>query len=356
MRLIIRRIRIRKGTRRTSPRIDHTLSCSRLSALSPMRRTAIMLFALAALTATSARGTLLSTRPHRRTPGTSSLHSPHRSYRHTGTRDAHRAVPRASSNRSYASRTHPLSANEVGWRAGLAIRRQIEQRGAIRRQVAAGTVRLPTSRTYRIASNLTNGAVPVDYGSQPGYASSTPTATGRTTRAPQAALASVAMNREPAGTGMAESAGTPTYEQTQAQTAASPQDGQEIADIGSGPGGLASNGSTPLQRLALPGRAKANEPVTTGDAATTDGASASGGADDDAVPPATEATSVKAESEVMSKAEQCARKLPLRGSLESLERQNVRPDAEGLERIEDKMTRQRESQISCWCLCRPPQG
>jgi uncharacterized protein DUF5715 len=58
---------------------------------------------------------------------------------------------------------------------------------------------------------------------------------------------------------------------------------------------------------------------------------------DRSLPPPTEATSVQTESEVASLTiPRGAMPLPLRGSLESLERQNAKLDAEGLERIEDE--------------------
>ena len=76
--------------------------------------------------------------------------------------------------------------------------------------------------------------------------------------------------------------------------------------------------------------------MNTGSAA--DGSAA---ADDDAsdaqAPPLTEAASVRTESEeAMLRMPRGAMPSPLRGSLESLQRQNAKLDAEGLERIEDE--------------------
>jgi hypothetical protein len=139
------------------------------------------------------------------------------------------------------------------------------------------------------------------------------------------------MNRERAESDVAVPAATQTDEQTSAQTTASPQDGQEIAD-----NRPALNGSAPAERLTSP--AVASETAAADGAGTTaNGASESSGSDGVEAPPATEATSVRAESEVASlRIPRAGSISPLRGSLESLERQNTRLDAEGLERIEDE--------------------
>ena len=294
-----------------------------------------MLIALAALTATSARGTLVSTRPHRRTPGASGLHTPHRSYCHAGTRDAYRAGPRTSTNRTYADRTHPLSANEVGWRAGLAIRRQLEQRSMAQQQAAARSVRLQTDRMQ--PTRRPRWTAQAAYLPQPGDATGTPTATDRTTRMLGAATASVAMSHEPAEAGVAEQADMQTTEATLARAIASPQDGQEIADNASGPGDSTSNGTAPMGRLASPGAPRQSAPAAMDNAATENSVSESSRSQEIERPPATEATSVKAESELaLLRMPRAGALSPLRGSLESLERQNARLDAEGLERIEDE--------------------
>jgi hypothetical protein len=71
--------------------------------------------------------------------------------------------------------------------------------------------------------------------------------------------------------------------------------------------------------------------------ATANGASAAEDAVDRDLPPPTEAASVKTESEEASlTVPHFGMPSPLRGSLESLTRQNAKLDAEGLERIEDE--------------------
>ena len=146
------------------------------------------------------------------------------------------------------------------------------------------------------------------------------------------------MNREPSETGVAEPVGVQTAEPTRTQTAASPQAQQEIADNSSGSGASAFNGSALVERLALPRALRQNPPAVTDETSTTEnGASESDGSDGIELPPATEASSVKTESEVaMLRMPRAGKPSPLRGSLESLERQNARLDAEGLERIEDE--------------------
>lgn len=92
-----------------------------------------------------------------------------------------------------------------------------------------------------------------------------------------------------------------------------------------------------MERLASPGAARQIVPAAMDDAATEDGAAESSGRDSIEPPPAAETTSVRAESEVDSlRIPRAGTLSPLRGSLESLERQNARLDAEGLERIEDE--------------------
>jgi hypothetical protein len=94
-----------------------------------------------------------------------------------------------------------------------------------------------------------------------------------------------------------------------------PQAGQEMAD----------NGSSPVERL---GQAAEAPIINSGFRAATDV---------DQAPAPDEASSVAMESEeAMLRLPRGAMPLPLRGSLESLERQNMRLDAEGLERIEDE--------------------
>jgi len=97
---------------------------------------------------------------------------------------------------------------------------------------------------------------------------------------------------------------------------------------------IADDGAAPEERMT---------PAVTARAGSANVSAAVGSApdDEDAVdrnsPPPSEAASVRTESEVASlTVPHGLMPSPLRGSLESLERQNARLDAEGLERIEDE--------------------
>jgi hypothetical protein len=116
VRPIIRQVGIRKGTRKQQG-IDVDWSCSRLSALSPMCRTAILLIALATLTTASANYAQVSAKTHRRTPVRTRVHVSHR-------RSTSEPMHHGLASRTTKSASHKLTPEEVGEAAGLAIRRE----------------------------------------------------------------------------------------------------------------------------------------------------------------------------------------------------------------------------------------
>ncbi len=328
-RLIIRRIRIRKDTRKEK-RIDVHWSCSRLSALSLMRRTAMMLVALAALMASAARASSVSSTPHRKSPA-SGLHTYHTARRPVGARSAGRTSPsRNLESPTHASTAHRQSANEVGRRSGLAIRRQLAQRGTMRQRAVARPMETQTSRKYRTATDRIDPFSQVGHGPQPGSPSGRPAATDGSARTRRITAASVATNQERAQGPVRTQAATETAVRARIQSAGTPQNGEEIAD-----NEPSLNSSAPAERMASPVETRSTESAT---AVTNETNITDDGVDESSTPaPSDEATSVRAESELaLLRIPRAGTISPLRGSLESLERQNARLDAEGLERIEDE--------------------
>jgi hypothetical protein len=288
-----------------------------------MCRTAIFFVALAALTATAARGTQASTAStHRKSPAATSTHSVHATHRRAGASGAHRATtahsstsshpshqsssPRSSNGRVRTATEHKQSADEVGWRAGLAIRRQ-----RARRQATLRTARYEIHRSVPRAraddATGANDAANDNDQDLPG--------------ADESAMAnSPTAQRSAPGVGDG-----PKAPGSRNAPKAQPADTQEAMNTG----------SASAEKPALPGT------TTSETAPVASGADASASADDDVkesqAPPPTEAASVRTENEeAMLRMPRGGMPSPLRGSLESLERQNAKLDAEGLERIEDE--------------------
>jgi hypothetical protein len=300
-----------------------------------------MLIALAALTATGVRGQDSTTTTHRKTPAATNSHSAHTTYLKAGHRNGpaashHAETSRTTRSRSASSRIHSVSAaerhsaglahrqsaEEVGWRAGLAIRGRRVRRQGSRTRATLREVRL--RRTYaarsRFASDFDTRATatsyrPVEDG-----------ATDGTTRTLDDAAASVAAN-----SGNENEASGSRYEgQAFADTRAS------AAASSPASAGPADDGPLPRQVVTSPATAGADRAVAS---APLGSASADQDAEDEDSPPPTEAASVRSETETEEASLTIPHGLmpsPLRGSLESLERQNSRLDAEGLERIEDE--------------------
>jgi len=235
-----------------------------------------MLVALAALAATGARGVQVSTtKTHGRTPAAKALQTAHTASGRTNATSAHHAgASGAGAGRTHFSYSSGArrreSADEVGWRAGLAIRNQLARRRGARARPALRQVRLRRA-----------------------YAAQNSSATDFDT---PAAAPDDRTDGDRGGDGAAESSAADRTTRTLLDASASVQ---------------------------------ASAPVET----------AEEDAADRNLPPPTEAASVRSETETEEASLTIPHSLipsPLRGSLESLTRQNAKLDAEGLERIEDE--------------------
>ena len=261
-----------------------------------MCRTVTLMIALAALTATNTRATTASSaKLHPRSAAAVTSHTAHSAHSQVGARVTPPAArSRISTRRTLRSATHRPSAEQVGREAGLAIRRQRARRMAMRRPLRARAVSYQIRRIDRSGVRAESTA---------------PAETSGDLSAPQAA-----------------------------ETGATPPDTGTIAPTAAEPGlkpAIVEDDSEPVGQPVLKADARESgigPAATDGNAPANDGAS-----DDNQGPPPTEATSVTTETEEASLyVPRSARLSPLRGSLESLQRQNARLDAEGLERIEDE--------------------
>jgi hypothetical protein len=257
-----------------------------LSALSLMCRTAFIVVTLAVLTMAGARGAQASAaKTHRKVAVASASQATHRQ------NTSHRAR-RGISPSAQARTAHKPSANEVGRTAGLAIQKQLAQK-----QVARGhfAQRSTHARTIRVAEPIRRSRLTSD---------------DYTNRSPESAsdLASVApgpMETEDRGN----------------------SDGAEMREALETTAPGASTTAIPREPAT---QARPQEVEGSGDAESeasepTEPQQSAGAADAAA---GTEVASLRVPRSAMP--------APLRGSLASLERQNERLDAEGLERIEDE--------------------
>jgi len=327
-----------------------------LSALSPMCRTAFVLVTLAAFAATGARGVQVSTHTtHRKS---ASQHSSRLASRHYPANSAHRpayahtsvssrrAAPsrsavehRSSAGRRHETASHRQSAEEVGWRAGLAIRGQLIRRRGSRTRATVREVRL--RRAYSAQQHSAADFDTQTVRATPSYTPATPAVPNYPVQEKSASVRSTKMYEDAAASVEDNSA-------TQSAAPASPNEGQAFASANDSapapakvPAEMADDGAAPVQRMA---------PSATGNAGVTRNPEADAGAplgsataDEDAEdrnsPPPTEAASARSETESEEASLTIPHDLmpsPLRGSLESLQRQNAKLDAEGLERIEDE--------------------
>ncbi len=218
-----------------------------------MCRTAVLVVVLAALATAGACGMQVSrpAKPHGRTPAAA---GPHTAHGMAPARSTHRAAPILGHRRAERKSTP----EEVGFRAGLAIRRQLAERQAVRRSAVLRVERSRVTPSPRVPP-------------------------------------------EPAQRADAD-------------------DGSEETAV--------------ADRPALPDPA----PESDGYAAPTESGE---DAESNARPPAERAVATRdanagAETEEASLRIPMGAMPPLRGTLASLERQNMRLDAEGLERIEDE--------------------
>ncbi len=298
-----------------------------------MCRIAIMLIALAALTATGARGSQISTtKTHRRTPAATSR-ATHTAYGKRGSRNAHQAARVSPSlTRSGSSTAHRQSADEVGRAAGLAIRSRLARRRAYRSRATFRQVRLRRTYTARTTSAA-------DFDTQattPGVRTEEDGPADRTNRTLEDAAASVAANAEQQNVDPAAPIEGQAFAGVGAKSLATSLRNEAVTPRPIHAG--ADDGSAPVERIAPAGVGNSAQGASAPlGSATANSESADEDTVDRDLPPPTEAASVRTESEEASLVvPHGLMPSPLRGSLESLERQNAKLDAEGLERIEDE--------------------
>ena len=263
--------------------------------------------ALAALTVTGAGATMASSaKTHRKAAATAGSRTAHRSSRRVSTRlssrTAHSRIPTGNQTRT----TQRQTPEEVGWRAGLAIR----ERELRRAKRGPARVRAVSYKVHRADRDGLPGepmpaeGVTADFGDSPAVERA----------APETAIAPMP------GTDAAQ-AGAKAFGETTRTARAQAANGDY--------------GSAPAQQMATTEDVRPSGQTGTATNAT---APADDGTDEENQgPPPTEATSVQVESETASLyVPRSGRLSPLRGSIESLTRQNSRLDEEGLERIEDE--------------------
>jgi hypothetical protein len=259
------------------------------------------------------------------------LNSHHAATSHTS-RSSHTELGRAHSvsSAAYSSGSaQRQSADEVGWRAGLAIRGQLARRRSSHPRATLREVRL--RRTYAARNNTAadfDTAATMQTAMTPTYRAEEGSAPDRTTRTFEDASASVETNRE-------NQNGAPAAAYTGQAFAGARASAPAPSQVSAG---TMDDGATPKVRMtpSMAGDSVEGASAPLG-SATANAESAHEDAVDRNLPPPTEAASVRTESEEASLTiPHGLMPLPLRGSLESLERQNAKLDAEGLERIEDE--------------------
>jgi len=287
-----------------------------LSALLPMRRTAILLAVLAVFAAAGVRAVPITpaAKSQRRSPAAAGVRTGHRpSSRVEASRNvtSHRAAPA----RTYASATHKPTPDEVGRAAGLAIRRQLAQRhtawrnAAYRANQARAVYRPVSERTARHRETIS--AEPI------ADASASPSLSARPSEADEDE------SIEP------QSAGTQATQFPAQREAARRSEGIASSEVA-----LADRPALPTvapERDLAPVAAESSENLE-GDRPARNNASHSSAS---TIPPY-DADAKTETGDASLQLPRGAMPAPLLGSLASLERQNERAEAEGLERIEDE--------------------
>lgn len=268
-----------------------------------MCRTAIIAVALVALTASGAYGAQASqAKAHRKLPAVAASRATHRA-----------AVSRLP---QHARITHTstiagrrLTADEVGEAAGLAIRRQIGQRQLTRRHVAQRTMR---ARFVRVSATAQRSrSLETEGVSRPMESAADPEDPSFRARDPGDIKPAVTASALP---------------RASTRTQASMQDTENSG----------YSASAPAARSVLPERTPDSSQQEM-NAASENNEPAESDASEAAELPHASRTAKAAGDEIASlNIPRGAMPAPLRGSLASLERQNTRLDAEGLERIEDE--------------------
>jgi len=297
-----------------------------------MCRTAALMVALAALAAAGARGVPVTpaAKSLRRSPAAVGVRTAHRSdTSHNGTsrkvtsrnvslRSPHRIAP----THSYAASSHKPTPNEVGRAAGLAIRRQLAQEQttrrwtklregqlrAVYRPVAERTTRRPLAR-YAARSIRSASTSPL-FRSRPTEANEHESA--ETESAEARAVRSRAEHEAP----RPDASRNPDAEVAFADRPALPEAARQAVAPGRDMAPAASESSEDLEGGA-PERSSAGEAAEPAIAARDTGAA-------------------REAEEASLEIPRGAMPAPLLGSRASLERQNERAEAEGLERIQDE--------------------
>ena len=291
-----------------------------MSALSLMCRTATLAIALLALTAGGAYAAPGSE------PGSAPGPAPAKLHRHTtatanaqATRHAapapsrHHAAPARTRTQTQVSTARKPTSHEAGRTAGLAIRRELAQKQAARRNVMlhverSRAVSRPESERVRRAQKETRAAPAMEV-----------------TSASSVFLLRPAQAEEPAQ----EELDQPEASARKVPRAATPAPAQTRNDGGITNEEMDSAEREALRQSSLPADGNSQEKGEDAGAGTNRIAPPTHATPDAETPDAkTEEASLRVPLR--------ANPAPLRGSHESLERQNTRLDAEGLERIEDE--------------------
>lgn len=290
-----------------------------------MCRTVTLLIALAAFAAASAFGTPASSAKSRRRVSVGHAHHP-RSGSETSRRAAHTLpVPTHSEAKSTANTTHRPTADEVGRAAGLKIRREMERHAAYRRRpmrtLRTRRARLvETARITRYPARRPVVTPVATFGNHPQVAMNTPSA-----QAFSPAQLKEAEERQYGSVQSDTATGSigDTAVRDQSDAAVYATSAQRSAERTSGRLDRTAEAAPAATGAALPEAAVESSDDSPGAAA-----------DEPAPEPPAD---VRSESEVASLTiPHGAMPAPLRGSLASLERQNDRLTAEGLERIENE--------------------
>jgi hypothetical protein len=294
-------------------RIDVDWRSSRLSALPLMCQKATLAIALVALTAFGAHAAQVSAPARLHRSDTATASSP--ATRHaTPVYSRHHTTPAHTRSQTPVSTTRKPTPRESGRTAGLAIRRDLAQKQAARRNVALRVERssatpraeseraLPSNKETRTVTGMeVASASPVFLlrparAEEPARAKELDQPEASVRNRPRAATQALAPTMNDGGT---------TNEEMDSAEHQGPRKGSLTAD-GNSPA-RSENAGVGTSRVASPTHA-------TPDAETPDAK--------------TEDASLRIQFR--------SNPAPLRGSHESLERQNTRLDAEGLERIEDE--------------------
>ncbi len=277
-----------------------------------MCRTAVILIALATFTVAGASGAEVSAKAHRRTPARMHVRAAHR--RTT----PHKVHPRVAVQTTHRAQKK-LTPEEAGRAAGLAIRRELEHRRIERRNVAYRERRERAGLRYAAARTsrrrvITHAARPMDVSLM---------------AEPQDSIASETSQGDDATSRTAEP-------RSDASRGASEQaDVSEDAE-------LAGTGEKTDQiKRAVAGRkeARPSHPESDTDSSLAGGAATAASTENEPADGPADAPTTDTGRETEQASLDIPRGVmpaPLRGSLASLERQNEKLEAEGLERIVDE--------------------